>query len=266
MPRALGTELPPDKSLERTRDIQGVEPRPPQARRSFQALKYMDTSADSFAAQGFALLPHVLDASACDEAAAMLEKVSTHGAGSRRLLERPWCQHLARQIRSHSAVSELLSPDAVAVQCTVFDKSPAKNWLVAFHQDRSIPVLGRVNAAGLSVWSEKEGELFVQPPASVLEQMIAVRLHIDPCPAESGALRVVPGSHLSGVLDVDEVERFRNIKGEKVLPAPRGGALLLKPLLLHASSKVSASLQRRVLHFVYGPRELPLGLKLRHAI
>jgi hypothetical protein len=226
----------------------------------------MDTLANSFASQGFALVTKVVDGGACDATAAMLEEAQSRSAGSRRLLEQSWCQDLAREVRRHSAVSALLSSDAVAVQCTVFDKSPSKNWLVALHQDRSIPVLERVEAAELTGWSEKEGDIFVQPPASVLEQITAVRLHIDACPAESGALRVVPGSHLRGVLDLAEVERFRSIAGERVLPSPRGGALVIKPLLLHASSKAAAPLQRRVLHFVYGPRELPLGLAWRYAI
>lgn len=160
----------------------------------------------------------------------------------------------------------LLPDDAVAVQCTVFEKSPVKNWLVAFHQDRSIPVRDRVEAPELTGWSEKEGDIFVQPPASLLEKITAVRLHIDPCTLESGALRVVPGSHLSGILAAADAERIRDIAGERVLPSPRGGALLLKPLLLHASSKASVSTQRRVLHFVYGPLQLPLGLEWRHVI
>ena len=226
----------------------------------------MDTPAPSFASQGYAVVHGVVGDGSCDEAAKMLERLSSHAPGSRRLLEQSWCQELARRVRRHSVVSALLPDDVVAVQCTVFDKSPSRNWLVALHQDRSIPVRGRVEAPELSGWSEKVGVTFVQPPASVLEQMTAIRVHLDPCPAESGALRVVPGSHLSGVLDAAQVERLRGMAGEEILPSPRGGVLLLKPLLLHASSKASASLQRRVLHFVYGPRRLPMGLEWQHAI
>ncbi len=236
------------------------------ARRSDRPLDGMYTLANSFASQGFALVAQVIDGDACDSAAAMLEAGSSRSVGSRRLLQHSWCQDLAREVRSHPGVSALLSSDAVAVQCTMFEKSPSMNWLVAPHQDRSIPVSERVEAEGLTGWSEKEGDIFVQPPASVLEQVTAVRLHIDACPAESGALRVVPGSHLWGVLDTAQVERLRSTAVERVLPSPRGGALVLKPLLLHASSKAFAPLQRRVLHFVYGPRELPLGLSWRYAV
>ena len=226
----------------------------------------MDTLTATFASQGFVVLPDVVDDATCAETADILGQLSLPGAGSRRLLESSWCQNLARQIRRHHSVSTLLPVDTVAVQCTVFDKSPENNWLVALHQDRSIPVSDRVDDSSLTGWSEKEGDLFVQPPAPVLEQITAVRIHIDPCPAESGALRVVPGSHLSGLLSATQAESFRNRSGETTVPSPRGGALLLKPLLLHASSKASSSVQRRVLHFVFGPRQLPLGLRWQNAI
>src|SRR5581483_5304455 len=41
----------------------------------------------------------------------------------------------------------------------------------------------------------------------------------------------------------------------------RGGAMLMRPLLLHASSKVTVDSTRRVLHFVFGPEHLPVGLR-----
>jgi hypothetical protein len=40
----------------------------------------------------------------------------------------------------------------------------------------------------------------------------------------------------------------------------------MRPLLLHASSKASGSSLRRVLHFLFGPRDLPHGLRWQHAI
>lgn len=45
-----------------------------------------------------------------------------------------------------------------------------------------------------------------------------------------------------------------------------GDVLLLRPLLLHASSKSSGSSRRRVLHFLFGPRELPQGMRWHTAV
>ena len=39
-----------------------------------------------------------------------------------------------------------------------------------------------------------------------------------------------------------------------------GFAMLMRPLLLHASSKARGASRRRVLHFLFGPRQLRLGL------
>jgi hypothetical protein len=225
----------------------------------------MEPLATSFTSKGFVVVPDVIDSATCSFAASRLDQTPSHGAGSRRLLIHSWCQELAHRVRQHAAVAALLPTDSVAVQCTVFDKSPSKNWLVAFHQDRSIPVRRRVESPDLRGWSEKEGDIFVQPSREVLERVTAVRIHIDPCPVESGALRVVPGSHKSGVLAPIEAERLRDSNGEESVPLLRGGALILKPLLLHASSKARVALQRRVLHFVFGPRALPHGLEWQHA-
>jgi ectoine hydroxylase-related dioxygenase (phytanoyl-CoA dioxygenase family) len=173
---------------------------------------------------------------------------------------------LAGALRGDARIRSLLPRDAVAVQCTLFDKSPAKNWLVTLHQDLSIPVSRRVDSPECSGWSEKEGQVYVQPPVSVVEQLVAVRVHIDDCPVESGALRIVPKSHVEGRLNKEQAEALRSQNGETIVPVGRGGALVMRPLLLHASSKATSQNLRRVLHFVFGPPKLPLGLEWRWAV
>jgi ectoine hydroxylase-related dioxygenase (phytanoyl-CoA dioxygenase family) len=100
----------------------------------------------------------------------------------------------------------------------------------------------------------------------VLEQLVAVRIHIDDCPEESGGLRVVPKSHSQGRLSRERAEELRRHNGETAVPIARGEALVMRPLILHASSKATKVVQRRVLHFVFGPRSLPLGLERRWAV
>jgi len=126
--------------------------------------------------------------------------------------------------------------------------------------------LARVEGPECSGWTEKEGQVYVQPPVSVLEQLIAVRVHIDNCPVESGALRVVPKSHVEGRLNTEQAEALRSQNGETVVPVGRGGVLVMRPLLLHASSKATSNDPRRVLHFVFGPPKLPLGLEWRWTV
>ena len=90
---------------------------------------------------------------------------------------------------SHTEGRPLLPQEAVAVQCTLFDKSTDKNWLVALHQDLSIPVRERILNPECAGWSVKEGVVYVQPPVAVLESLLAVRVHLDDCGPESGPLR-----------------------------------------------------------------------------
>jgi Phytanoyl-CoA dioxygenase (PhyH) len=186
---------------------------------------------------------------------ASLPETSSLSRGTRCLLDESWCAALAEELRSHPLLQDLMGPRSVAVQCTYFEKSSDRNWLVPMHQDRSIPVANKVIGAGLTGWSEKEGQLFVHGPRDLLQQLVAVRLHLDDCRAEDGALRVVPASHQDGLLDEAEIASKRQAQGELVCEAAAGDALVLSPLLLHASSKSTGNGRRRLLHFVFGPRQ-----------
>jgi Phytanoyl-CoA dioxygenase (PhyH) len=213
---------------------------------------------------GFAVVPAALND--CVALASHITALANSAVGTRRLLEEPWCADLAQSLRRHRLLQSLLPEDAVGIQCTLFDKSPDKNWLVSLHQDLSIPVRRRVNSGECSGWSEKEGQIYVQPPVAVVEQLVAIRVHVDECTGENGPLRVVPGSHVFGRLDSRRTEELRSARGEVAVPVPRCGALIMRPLILHASSKATGANPRRVLHFVYGPRSLPLGLEWRWAV
>jgi ectoine hydroxylase-related dioxygenase (phytanoyl-CoA dioxygenase family) len=188
------------------------------------------------------------------------------GGGTRCLLPLAWCAALACRLRLHPALSGLIPAGHVAVQCTYFEKSASRNWLVPIHQDLSIPVACRVDAPGLRGWSEKEGALFVQAPAELLAQLVAVRVHLDACGADDGPLRVLPGSHRLGLVAPEAAVLARNAAAEVTCEAAPGDALVMRPLLLHASSKASGQSRRRVLHFVFGPPLLTHGLAWRQAV
>jgi ectoine hydroxylase-related dioxygenase (phytanoyl-CoA dioxygenase family) len=163
--------------------------------------------------------------------------------------------------RKHPQLAGALPAGHVAMQCTYFAKSVSRNWLVPVHQDLSIPVAERVDEPTLAGWSEKEGQLFVQAPREVLESLVAVRLHLDRCGEEDGPLQVVPGSHRDGVLSAEAAVQVRRAQGVVSCLAEQGDAVVMKPLLLHASSKATGTSQRRVLHFLFGPPSLPHGLQ-----
>jgi ectoine hydroxylase-related dioxygenase (phytanoyl-CoA dioxygenase family) len=215
---------------------------------------------------GYAVAQAVLDAGQLASIQRALDLVPLDTAGTRNLLDLEWCCDLAARIRRHGEIRPHLPASAVAIQCTLFDKTGQRNWLVTLHQDLSVPVEERVRHPSLRGWSLKEGRHYVQAPAELLERLVAVRVHLDDCGPENGPLRIVPRSHRQGRLDEAAALRLLAAAGEIVCEISTGNALLLRPLLLHASSKAARPGRRRVLHFLFGPPSPGYGLRWRHAV
>lgn len=208
---------------------------------------------------GYAILPSVLDAEACDSLIDELGPVG--GAGRRGLLGLPAIAELARSARLIDLVRPLLAGEPRPVRTIYFDKSPEANWLVAWHQDLTLALRERHETPDFGPWSVKEGIPHVQPPAELLAQMITVRLHLDDADTDNGALRVISGSHRRGRLAPQEIEAARANLPEVTCSVPACGAMLMRPLLLHASGKSRSARRRRVLHIEYAGFELPTPLE-----
>lgn len=222
----------------------------------------MSDIAVSALEDGFAVFGEVCKPQECDSLLAQVEPIGL--AGTRCLLDHAWCSGLATILKSRLArdIPEIVP--LVAVQCTFFNKSQERNWLVAYHQDRSIPVSSSEVAKTFPGWSEKEGMTFVQGPAELLREMLAVRLHLDHCTLKNGPLRVIPGSHRFGILSPKAITDLVERVVEKQLLVEQGGVVAMRPLVVHASSKSRTTTPRRVLHFLFGPRQLPSGLAWRY--
>ena len=232
---------------------------------STSPLEGMQDIAATFEANGFAVAPGALSDSQCAELEACVGAVDLQGAGTRELLSFDWAQQFARQLRDLPALASLLGDSRTAIQCTYFAKLSSRNWLVALHQDLSIPVAARAADAPCKAWSEKKGMWFCQPPADFLAQLVAVRVHLDDSTEANGPLRVVPGSHRLGRIASQDVAAHRRRLGEVACVAPRRSLVAMRPLLLHASSKSTSQAPRRVLHYVFAPAEIPWGLRWKHA-
>jgi hypothetical protein len=118
----------------------------------------MAQSSERLDVDGFLIVPRILDEAQCNALAERLQAVEAKSVGKRTLLSEAWCADTADQLRQHPVVSANLPEDAIAVQCTLFDKSPGRNWLVSLHQDLSIPVSRRVGSPECSGWAMKEGQ------------------------------------------------------------------------------------------------------------
>jgi hypothetical protein len=215
-----------------------------------------------FERDGYALIPALLSARECEDlCASAAAAVAADTVGTRCLLAHDWCAALAERLLGEAALSGILPRGHVAVQCTWFEKSRHRNWLVPAHQDLSIPVAARVDDEALGAWSLKEEAWHVQPPAALLEQLVAVRVHLDDCGEADGALSVAAGSHRGGRLEPATAAASWRSRARSLCALPRGGAMAMRPLLLHASSKATGACRRRVLHYLFGPADLPHGLQ-----
>lgn len=158
---------------------------------------------------------------------------------------------LAADARLLRIAGEWLGGIATPFRATLFDKSPDANWLVAWHQDTALPLLSRAENPGWGPWSEKHGVIYAQAPASALELVIALRLHLDDSGEDNGPLRVLPGTHSLGLLTDAQAHDCAQRIAPVTCCVGAGGVVAMRPLILHASSKVTTARPRRVLHLEY---------------
>lgn len=220
----------------------------------------------NLAEDGFAIHERVLSPAQVD---ALLAELARHfpcgdnprRAGTRNLLQLPAIRELTRTAGIANLLTPALGDAARPVRALLFDKTPAANWSVPWHQDVAIAVAEKREVHGFRGWSMKEGVPHVQPPAAILAEMLTVRLHLDSCGVANGPLRVLRGSHRRGRLDEIGIQRCKMECEEVIGTVPRGGALLMRPLLLHASSPATKPKHRRVLHLEFANAPLPGGLR-----
>jgi ectoine hydroxylase-related dioxygenase (phytanoyl-CoA dioxygenase family) len=121
-------------------------------------------------------------------------------------------------------------------------------------------VQDRRDVPGFGPWTTKDGVAHVQPPVEILRTMLAVRLHLDTSGPDNGPLRVLAGTHGSGRLGATEITAASKARAVTCV-VPQGGALVLRPLLLHASSACQEARPRRVIHLEFAVSGLPAGLE-----
>lgn len=226
------------------------------------------TLSISIERDGFAVAPAILDKAACLQLAHDLEKCLLQSpAGVRELAAKvPSVAVLARSAAVRSLVEPVLGSGARLVRSVLFNKNSDSNWQVAWHQDLAIAVESQEDIEGYASWSIKEGVVHVQPPIRVLEQMLTIRLHLDPADETNGALWVSPGSHRLGRLKASDAARVADQNGKHLCAAQTGDALLLRPLILHASRKATSANPRRVIHLEFASAPLPSPLAWAEAV
>ena len=217
----------------------------------------------SLAKDGFEIVEGILDAPSIESLRRAVDELpQRHRVGARNLLSD---SEAVAELAAASSVKRLadaaLGKGSLPVRALLFDKVPDANWKVPWHQDTAIAVARRVDVDGFFGWSMKDGVPHVHPPSSVLEHMVTLRVHLDDCGPENGPLRVLPGSHVQGTLSDGQIQDWRQAASEFSCCCVAGDVLVMKPLLLHASSLAVSPSHRRVIHLEYASVRLPVGLR-----
>lgn len=158
------------------------------------------------------------------------------------------------------AASNILQDEPQVIRTILFDKTPAKNWLVSWHQDKTVAVSSKFDLSGWGPWTLKDNTHHVQVPLEVLNNSITFRIHLDPADETNGCLRVLPFSHTLGILKQNEISDFVDENNVVSCEAEVGDTLIMRPHLLHSSSKGSRPGHRRVIHVELSSYELPPGI------
>lgn len=217
--------------------------------------------AREVATRGWAVTSPVLTSDVV--AALRADMASIAGAnrgGARNLLELASVRALACDPRVRGLAAAVLGPECFAVRALFFDKTAAANWKVVWHQDLTVTAARRKEVPGYGPWTEKAGVPHVQPPVSVLEGMLAIRVHLDACTTDNGPVRVLEGTHTSGRLSSEQIDELRRTLPEVECLVDEGAVLAFHPLLLHASAPARMPAHRRVIHIEFASGELAPSL------
>jgi len=205
----------------------------------------------------------VLSAAEAASLVARLEPQITGRPGTRLRAEPDVAALLAADGAVGRIAAGLIGPGARPVRAVLFDKSPAANWIVAWHQDRTIPVRLRHETPGFGPWSTKDSVLHVAPPIAVLEGMVTLRLHLDPVDADNAPLVVAKGSHRFGYVPADVAAARASECPHLVCRAEPGDVWAYATPILHMSARSVGDRRRRVLQIDYAAAALPEPLEWR---
>jgi len=218
---------------------------------------------------GYAIVADALDTSMLAELETAIGAV-TSGDGVydrggvyaiRNLLElAPDVKKALNVSKIQDVVESVLGREAKLVRGLYLDKTPRANWAVSWHQDATVTVKARGEATGFGPWSTKAGVQHVMAPPGLLSYMLTLRLHLDDCGENQGALKAISASHQYGRLPEDSIGQFTGF-GVVSCHVSKGGILAFRPLLVHASEAATEPGSRRVIQLEFCARKLPLPLE-----
>lgn len=212
---------------------------------------------------GFTIADLELSRDQCNYIATSLPSVADQRGGTRGLLTHPTILQLIRHKQLAQFLWSLTGRELVAVAARLLDS--ASGGPNGWHQDCDVTVRERMDVAGYGPWTSRVGVWHVVPPASVLSQMIVVRLYLDaPDGDGSDAFQVLPGTHRGGKLTQDAIRQLAETETAVTPEVAQGRLMAMSPLLLHAS--LASRAHYRVLHIEFAPLEAISPLQWHEAV
>jgi hypothetical protein len=214
-----------------------------------------------FSTAGAIRFSAVLSAEDRDSLTAITDRLPAGRPGMRLLGD----QALMRVLEPTGCVGRLASAAigdlARPVRALLFNKTAEANWVVPWHQDRTIAVRDRRDVVGFGPWSIKGGTHHVEPPFEILAGMVTMRIHLDDCGPDNAPLLIAPHSHRLGRVPAKDTAGHAEQLGQKACLANSGDVWLYATPILHASERAGMPAQRRVVQVDYAAIGLPCGLE-----
>ncbi|MEX0725576.1 MAG: phytanoyl-CoA dioxygenase family protein [Planctomycetaceae bacterium] len=222
---------------------------------------------DEIETAGCTLLPDVYSSAEMDQLRTALDRLVDRNDESREAIRRhnggmyaarnvlelcPLARTIWRKPQLIELLMSVLGPACGLVRGLYFDKPPEQSWGLPWHKDLKIAI--RPNPPPSRLFSKptlRAGVPHCEAPREVLEQMLTLRIHIDPQTEDNGPLAVLAGSHKTGKAMIVENFEPGTILGES------GSVLAMRPLLIHSShrSPSATTMHRRILHLEFAATE-----------
>ncbi len=162
--------------------------------------------------------------------------------------------HLAETLASLQPLREILDQfgqGSKPTRVVSFNKSATKNWTIPWHQDRVITAPEKREQDGYKNWTNKNGQWHCEPPQSVLDAMVFVRIHLDKTTRDQGPMEIALGSHTFGIVPTQQCKQMAETCKTELCTANRGDVLVLKMLTLHRSIASNLPEDRRAIRADY---------------
>ncbi|THF53126.1 phytanoyl-CoA dioxygenase family protein [Flavobacterium supellecticarium] len=231
-------------------------------------MEVQNTHKNAVSELGFSSIPGVYSNDEVDAIIQLITKTDTTRDTFRKskelfairqfLKEIPNINELVFNENLQNIIRNYFGEDYFVVKSIYFDKPETSNWYVAYHQDLTISVDQKIEINDFGPWTVKQNQFAVQPPLSILENIFTVRIHLDDTDENNGALKVIEKSHAKGIYRPETIDW--NTETEAICSVPKGGIMIMKPLLLHGSNRTTNHKKRRVIHIEFSNITLPEGL------